>query len=67
MPAVCILRGFKTVIKVHPTSVISDDAIKDLDIEVRKCRFEDEIPESMILFKEYSPSACRFQCMYNFR
>ena len=62
-----IRRGYKTFIKVQPTAISSDDNIKKLPIDKRKCRFDFEVPHDMILFRKYSPSACRFQCMYNFR
>ena len=62
-----VQRGFKTLIKVQPSVTISDNGIKDLTIEDRQCRFQDEIPEDMTLFQKYSPAACRFECMYHFR
>ena len=62
-----INKGYKTLIKVKPTSVISDENIKSLDIDQRRCRFEEEVPEDMVLFKKYTPSACRFECVFKFR
>ena len=60
-------RGFKTLLKVQPSVIVSNEDIRSLAVEDRKCRFEDEVPENMKLFKKYSPSACRFECMLNFR
>ena len=62
-----VQRGFKTLIKVQPSVTISDNGIKDLTIEDRQCRFQDEIPKDMTLFQKYSPASCRFECMYHFR
>ena len=63
-----ILMGHKTLIKVEPiTELVSNEDIRYLDVDVRKCRFEDEVPENMVLFKKYSSSGCKFQCMFDFR
>ena len=62
-----VQRGFKTLIKVQPSATVSDNGIKDLSIEDRKCRFHDEMPKDMSLFQKYSPATCRFECMYHFR
>ena len=64
---ITLSRGYKTTISVHPTSIISEEGIRSLSIEKRNCRFEDEVPDEMNLFKKYTPSACRFQCMLDFR
>ena len=62
-----VQRGFKTLIKVKPSVTVSDNGVKSLSIEDRQCRFQDEIPDKMTLFQKYSPAACRFECMYQFR
>ena len=61
-----ILKGYKTIITVKPTLFNSDDNLQHLALKVRKCRFEKEIPENMTLFKNYSYSSCKFECMYNY-
>ena len=55
------------VIRVEPIQLESDDSIRSVSIEKRKCRFEDEVPEDMPMFKIYSRNACLFNCMYQFR
>ena len=62
-----IQRGFKALLKVKPLQVVSDEDIRGLTISDRNCRFDDELPEDMVLFQKYSPTGCRFECMFQFR
>ena len=60
-----VLKGYKTIITVKPTLFTSDDNLQDLSLKVRKCRFENEMPENMNSFKEYSYNSCKFECMHS--
>ena len=59
--------GTEMLIRVQPVQLESEDGIRSEPIEQRKCRFEDEVPKDMPLFKIYSRNACLFNCMYQFR
>ena len=61
-------QGYKTIITVKPTSVVSDkpDLETSLEPKERRCRFGYEIPQNMSLFSEYTMAGCRFECMYNY-
>ena len=60
--------GNKVEVTVWPTVIKMDIKMKSaLTIEQRKCRFTDEIPETLTLFSEYSTSACLFDCMLKYR
>ena len=60
-------KGTEMLIRVKPIQLVSDESIRSVPIEQRKCRFENEVPEDMPLFKIYSRNACLFNCMYQFR
>ena len=62
-----IERGAETVIKVRPIQTKSDDDIKSVDVDRRPCRFDDEVPDDMVLFKKYTKQACLFECLYKYR
>ena len=60
--------GFVNQFTITPTEISSDANLKEslLPLE-RNCRFKDEIPNNMTLFKHYSMAACQFECMVAFR
>ena len=59
-----ILRKGRTVLTIKPVRVVSDENVKtSVEPLSRNCRFNDEIPENMTLFKSYSMVGCRFECM----
>ena len=62
-----IPRGYKTIISVKPTAIDTDDEVKAIDIDKRKCLFKDEFLFKFNFLKEYSASGCKFECMYKFR
>ena len=62
-----IPRGFKTVLKVKPTSIISDQAVRDVPIDERKCLFDDEFTFDFSFLRNYSTSGCHFECMFKYR
>ena len=63
-----IESGTKVELTIWPTVIKMDTKMKSLlSIEQRKCRFSDEIPENLTLFKAYSTSACSFDCMLKYR
>ena len=64
---VIVQRGYKTVVKIKPTTMTSDSNIVNLDIYKRRCVADGEMPNQLKLFKEYSAAACKFECMYKFR
>ena len=59
--------GAEIVIRVQPSQLVFDDNVKSVSIDQRKCRFKDEVPSNMTLFKVYSRKACLFNCMHDFR
>ena len=59
--------GTEMLVRVKPVQLVSEESIRSEPIEQRKCRFEDELPEYMPIFKVYSRNACLFNCMYKFR
>ena len=62
-----IRPGYKTIITIKPTQVISDKSLKrELTPLQRNCRFSNELPENMTLFSSYSMAGCRFECMGNY-
>ena len=62
-----ILKGTETLIKVKPVELISDESLRTLDVNDRNCRFEDELSEGMVLFKNYTRQSCIFECMHKYR
>ena len=60
-------RGYKTVVKVKPTTMTSDENIIGLDINKRKCVADSELRNRLNLFETYSAAACNFECLFNFR
>ena len=61
-----INRGSKVLIKVKPVGLKSNEDLRGLSLTERKCRFGDEVPDEMILFKNYSRQSCMFDCMFRF-
>ena len=56
--------GYHEEFLIRPTHVDVDDHLKqDLRPSERNCRFHDEIPNNMTLFKNYSMAGCQFECM----
>ena len=56
--------GQQSYVAISATSVISDDGIKDIDPQDRKCYFTDEYP--LKLYKNYSQANCLFECQADF-
>ena len=54
--------GFHHRYKVTPTQYATSDNFRNLDINVRKCRFLDENPDPKSIYSYYSQSACAFEC-----
>ena len=54
------------IVKATQTVADSDIKFKLLPLE-RNCRFDDELPENMTVFKKYSQAACKFECMISIR
>lgn len=55
--------GKLTEILVTPTQYLASSNIRPLDLEIRQCRFRDEVQENMTIFKYYTQSACQFECL----
>ena len=53
--------GFITTIKIRPSQMKSEEAVRDIDVEKRKCRFPDEY-EDLKSFKVYSRINCLLDC-----
>ena len=63
-----LVPGYTNEITVKPTKTIADSSIKNsLTPQQRQCRFSDEIPDNMTLFKHYSKAACDFECRITIR
>ncbi len=45
-----------------PTELYSDDSLRQIPIEKRKCRFADETEGVVQLFSYYTQPACEFEC-----
>ena len=54
-------RGYLTELFIKPTEFAAADEIRELPLQKRKCRFPDEIPPEMKIFKVYSQSACEME------
>ena len=53
--------GFITTIKIRPSTIVSEDSVRNIDVEKRKCRFSDE-NEELTSFKWYSRINCLLDC-----
>ena len=62
-----VIPGFVNSFTIKPTKIIATNDIRDLSPLERKCRFDDEKPDNMTLFKKYSNAACKFECMVSMR
>ena len=55
-----IRSGYKVTWNVQAMEIVPSDDLRDISIESRKCRFDDEI-NGLDFFKSYSQSACEFE------
>ena len=63
-----LLPGHHTTFSIKPTKIVADESLRDtLSPLQRNCRFEDEMPNNMTLFTNYSMAACQFECMISIR
>ena len=53
--------GYETKISFTPSRVTASQAVKDIDVALRKCKFPSE-SEGMEIFQEFSQSGCLFEC-----
>ena len=58
-----LVPGFTNEFSIKPTRTQASVDIKDVSPLRRNCRFGNELPENMTLFKNYSMAACQFECM----
>ena len=54
-------RGYITDLFVSPLQFMASEDIRKLSLEQRNCRFNDELPENMTIFREYSQAACEME------
>ena len=60
--------GTEVLLRVEPVELSTDEAVgNDLDIESRKCRMANEVPEGIKYFKTYTRNACIYNCMFEYR
>ena len=60
--------GYNEIFSIRPTQIDVDDHLRhDLTPSERNCRFHDEMPNNMTLFKNYSMAGCQFECMLSIR
>ncbi len=53
-------------LKLYPTVHTASDGFKDIDLEKRRCRFQDEVPDNYTsgsMFNYYTKKACIFECI----
>ena len=63
-----LMPGHTNYFTIKPIATIADDGMKDkLSPHQRNCRFSDEMPQNMTLFKNYSKAACMFECLIMIR
>ena len=63
-----VVPGFINDFTIKATETVADIGIKsNLSPLERNCRFNDELPENMTIFKKYSQAACKFECMVSIR
>ena len=68
LSAIKLLPGHHTIFSIKPTKIVADKNLEyDLTPLERNCRFQDEIPDNMTLFTNYSMAACQFECMISIR
>ena len=64
--AIKVRYGFSTLIKVTPFEAKSQEDLRFLDINLRKCRFPDEHEDILKIYKQYTQAACQFECFMNY-
>ena len=63
-----LYSGYHKTFSIRPTQVVTDEHLRqDLSPSERNCRFHDEMPDNMTLFKNYSMAACQFECLLSIR
>ena len=63
-----LMPGHTNYLTVKPIATIADSGIKEkLSPNQSNCRFGDEVPSNMTLFKNYSKAACMFECLVMIR
>ena len=63
-----LMPGHTNYFIVKAIATIADEGIKEkLSPHQRNCRFSDEMPPNMTLFKNYSKAACMFECLIMIR
>ena len=63
-----LVPGYTNEITVKPTKTLADSSIENsLTPQQRQCRFGNEMPDNMTLFKHYSKAACDFECRVSIR
>ena len=55
-----IRTGYRTTINVEPMEIVGSEDLRVVPINKRKCRFYDEVGD-LVLFSNYSQSACNFE------
>ncbi|CAH0700013.1 unnamed protein product [Spodoptera exigua] len=56
------LYGAEATVRFSIMDVVNEPEVPLIALEVRQCRFPDEVPASYIAFKQYSYSVCIIQC-----
>ncbi len=58
--------GFQTSVTVTPTMHVTTNDFKNLALDVRKCRYYNELPDTWKLFNGYTQKSCHFLCMIEY-
>ena len=61
-----LVPGFVNEFTIKATRTLASVTIRDVSPLCRNCRFDNEMPENMTLFTNYSMSACQFECMLSY-
>ena len=62
-----LVPGYFNMVTIKATKTEASSDIKDISPLHRNCRFGNELPDNMTLFKNYSMAACQFECMIGIR
>ena len=57
-----ITPGYDIIWKVQAMEIVPLDGLRSVQVDKRKCRFEDE-NDDLEIFENYSQTACEFECM----
>ena len=54
--------GYDTTILIHAEELETANEVRAISLDKRNCRFSDEIPANLTIFKHYTQAICKFEC-----